>query len=98
VEDQKKDGEDDDDIIFGTNPFFKLLALIVLDLKKDEKNKRSWQDVVTHVEKDLAWRSILDEKHKHIEDAEDLWSEIKEELDDEVAASIILPLLENNKK
>ena len=33
VEDVKKDAEDDDDIVFGTNPFFKLLALILLELK-----------------------------------------------------------------
>ena len=70
----------------------------MFDLKKDEKNKRTWQDVVNHFEKDLQWRSIVDEKHKHIEDADDLWNEIKEELADEVAASIIIPLLENNKK
>ena len=53
MEEQKKDGDEDDDIIFGTNPFFKLIALILLDLKKNDNNKRTWQEVVNHFEKDL---------------------------------------------
>ena len=28
-----KKEDDDDDIVFGTNPFFKLLALIMVDMK-----------------------------------------------------------------
>lgn len=98
VEEPKKDGDEDDDIIFGTNPYFKLLALILLDLKKAETSKRTWQDVVNCFDKELKWRTITDEKFKNIEDPDDLWTEIKDELEDEVAASIILPLLKNNKK
>ena len=98
VEEPKKDGDDDDDIVFGTNPFFKLLALILLDIKNSDTHKRTWQEVVNCFDKDLKWRSVVEEKHKDIEDADDLWNEIKEELDDDVASSIILPLLDNNQK
>ena len=35
VDDAKKEEEDEDDITFGTNPFFKLLALILIDLKNN---------------------------------------------------------------
>jgi len=75
-----------------------LLALILLDIKKADDNKKSWQDVIKHFDSDLKWCSIIEEKHKNIEDADDLWSEIKRELGDDVAASIIIPLLENNRK
>lgn len=95
--DEPKKEEDDDDIIFGTNPFFKLLALILLDLKKGSSPKRSWQDVALCFEKELKWRTATDDKHKNIEEAEALWQEIEDEVGQE-AASIIIPLLENNKK
>lgn len=102
VEEPKKEGEEDDDIIFGTNPFFKLLALILLDLKKSASPKRSWQDVVTCFEKEFKWRAATDDKHQNLEEAEELWPEIKGEVGPE-AAAIIVPLLDqaagaHNKK
>jgi hypothetical protein len=48
---------------------------------------------VNHFEKDLHWSGITNEKLKNIEDEEDLWKEIEEELEDKVASSIIIPLL-----
>lgn len=70
-----------------------MLSLILLDLKKNDNGKRSWQEVVNHFEKDLHWSGIVNEKLKNIEDEEDLWKEIEEELGDKVASSIIIPLL-----
>ena len=102
VDEPTKEVEDDDDIVFGTDPFFKLLALILVDLKESTSPKRSWQDVVACFEKELKWRALADEKHKNIEEADNLWQEITEEVGEE-AASIIVPLLDqaggaHNKK
>ena len=69
----KKD-DDDDEIIFGTNPFFKLLALILVDMKL---NHMDWKEICTSFDRTHKWQSVADEKHTHIEDADDLWKEIE---------------------
>lgn len=69
VEEAKKDDEDDD-LIFGTEPLFKLFALILTELRNSRK---SWQDVVNSFEKEFKWRNIVNEKHKSIEDKDQLW-------------------------
>lgn len=76
---EKTKKDDDDDIIFGTNPFFKLLALVMVDMKED---KMTWDEISTNFERTWNWRSSVDEKYAHIEDADDLWNEIKEEIGD----------------
>lgn len=83
-----KKEDDDDEIIFGTNPFFKLVALILLDMRED---RMSWKDICSKFDS-YKWRTVVDEKHSHIEDAEDLWNEIKEEIGDQ-NADIVIPLL-----
>ena len=85
-----KKEDDDDDIVFGTNPFFKLLALIMVDMK--DNLQMSWNEVTQNFERSWNWRSACIEKFPHIEDAEDLWNEIKEEIG-EANAGHILPLL-----
>jgi len=49
--------------------------------------------VVAVFDKEYKWRSIVDTKHKDIEDADQLWKDIKTEIGDE-ASSIIIPLLD----
>lgn len=85
---KKKKEEDDDEIVFGTNPFFKLLALILSDMNDD---KMSWKDICSKFDS-FKWRNVVDEKHAQIEDADDLWNEIKEEIGDS-KAEIVIPLL-----
>ena len=46
-------GDDEDDITFGTEPFFKMLALILSDYKT--RNKKSWEDV-SNFYKDMKWK------------------------------------------
>lgn len=86
--DKIKKEEDDDDIVFGTNPFFKLLALILSDMNDD---KMTWRDICSKFDS-FKWRNIVDEKHAQIEDAEDLWNEIKEEIGAS-KAEIVIPIL-----
>jgi len=52
----------------------------------------SWNEISTNFERTWNWRSIVDEKYPHIEDADDLWNEIQEEIGDDNAAHV-LPLL-----
>lgn len=60
--------DDDDDIEFGTEPFFKLLALLLKYFDAEGYNVTS--DVVP------PWKAIIKERHAKIEDADALWSEI----------------------
>lgn len=83
-----KKEDDEDDIQFGTEPFFKLLALILVDMKR---NQMSWKDICKNFDK-FNWREPTDDKHQHIEEADSLWSEIKNEIGDS-AASVVIPLL-----
>ena len=85
----KKDEDEDDGIIFGTNPFFKLVALILVDMLQNGTNKNQ---IGQDLDKQLHWRSVLDEKHTHIEDADDLWNEIKDEVGSKYA-DIVIPIL-----
>jgi len=85
----KKDEDEDDDIIFGTNPFFKLVALILVDMLQNGTNKNQ---IGQDLDKQLHWRSVLDEKHAHIEDADHLWKEIKDEAGSDYA-DIVIPIL-----
>lgn len=71
-EEAKKE-DDDDDYVPGTEPLFKLIALILTDLRK---SKKSWQQVVDLFEKEFKWRNIVNDKHKDIEDADSLWQDI----------------------
>jgi galactose-1-phosphate uridylyltransferase len=52
-----------------------LLALIYLDQNK--KRGKSWSDVVKFHEK---WKKTCIEKHKSIEEKEELWKDIEEEV------------------
>ena len=67
----KTDEPDDEDYEFGTNPFFKLLALIFSSAKEPDIKAYSQQ-----------WASVIKEKHSKIEDANELWGEIKDEIGD----------------
>ena len=55
-------------------------------------NGSSWSHVSQDFERTLNWRSIVDEKHTHIEDADDLWNEIKAEVGEDYAIFVI-PIL-----
>ena len=81
--------DDEEDIIFGTNPFFKLLSLILVDM---HVIGTSWSQLSQDFDRALDWRSVVDEKHKHIEDGEDLWNEIKDEIGEDYS-NIIIPML-----
>lgn len=85
-----KKEDDDEDIVFGTNPFYKLLAHIMVDMK--DNMQMSWTDISQSYDRTWNWRSVAEEKFPHIEDEEDLWNEIKEEVG-EANAGHILPLL-----
>lgn len=85
----KKKEDEDDDITFGTNPFFKLLALILVDMKL---NHMSWKETVHFFDRSSQWNAIVEEKYPHIEEADDLWSEIKDEVGEE-HAKFVIPIL-----
>ena len=65
----------EDEYISGSNPFFKLLALIYYDLKS--KRGKSWEEVIKQHDK---WKKVCIEKHKNIEENEELWSQIELEV------------------
>lgn len=84
----KKEEEEDDEILFGTNPFFKLVALILYDM---HENRQNWKQICQSFDS-WKWREVVDEKHAQIEDADDLWNEIKAEIGEQ-SAEIVIPLL-----
>ena len=86
---KKEEDDDEDSFFFGTNPFFKLLSLILVDM---HLVGTSWSQLSQDFDRALNWRSIVDEKHKHIEDADDLWNEIKDEIGEDFS-NIIIPML-----
>lgn len=45
----------------------------------------------------MKWISVVEDKYKSIEDEDDLWNEIEEEISNEVALSVIKPLLKGDK-
>lgn len=55
----KKEEEEDDEILFGTNPFFKLVALILVDM---HENRQSWKQICQSFDS-WNWREVVDEKH-----------------------------------
>lgn len=64
----KDEGADEDDIDFGTEPFFKLLALLLKHC--DSEGYDVGKDVVP------PWKGVIKERHAKIEDADKLWKEI----------------------
>ena len=66
------------------------MALILSDYKKgEENNPRSWDDVFKYYSAELKWAKVAQEKQEKIEDAEELWSSIQDEIGDKAAAVII---------
>ena len=61
-----KDESDDDDYYSGTEPFFKLLALVLASVKEPDIAKYGKQ-----------WSKVINERRAHIEDADSLWSELE---------------------
>jgi len=82
----KDEGDDDDDIEFGTDPFFRLLARLLAD-----------QDAEGYPVAEIVkpWRDIIKERHAKIESADELWDDVKNDIGDE-ALAVIKPLLEPN--
>jgi hypothetical protein len=84
-EDKSKAVEvDEDDIEFGTDPFFKFIALILSEQWKKQA------DSVTEFYK--PWAAVVKEKKSKMEDADGTYSEIEQEIGAD-AAKVIMPLL-----
>lgn len=88
IEPEKKDPEDEDDILFdGTDSYFKLMAYILVD----HSNSGSWKETVSYYNEN-NWNQVSKDKHEKIEEKDDLWDQIKSEIGDK-AAQIVIPLL-----
>lgn len=82
---EKPKDDDDDDIEFGTDPFFRLLAHL---LKYCDAEGYDVKAAVVP-----PWKEIIKERHAKIEDADQLWKDIQDDVGEE-AAALIRPLLD----
>lgn len=80
----KKVEDDDDDIEFGTDPFFKFVALILAEQWK--KAPDSINDFCK------PWAAVIKEKFPKMDEADETLAEIQEEIGAD-AAKVIMPLL-----
>lgn len=55
------------------------------------ENRQNWKQICQSFDS-WKWREVVDEKHAQIEDADDLWNEIKAEIGEQ-SAEIVIPLL-----
>lgn len=87
---------DPDDYVFDqTNSYYQLMALILKDFKNDPTIEVSWADTFTHYEKELNGPATSKEKFEKIEDPDDLWPAITDEIG-EKDAKVIIPLLKGD--
>lgn len=76
--------DDDDDIVFGTDPFFKFVGLILAEQWK--KSPDSLNDFYK------PWAAVVKEKLDKMDDADDTFQAIEEEIGAD-AAKVVMPLL-----
>jgi len=97
VDPKEKPAEvDPDDYVFDqTNSYYQLMALILKDFKNDPTVEVSWADTFTHYEKELNGPATSKEKFEKIEDPDDLWPAITDEIG-EKDAKVIIPLLKGD--
>jgi hypothetical protein len=76
--------DDDEDLIFGTDPFFKLLALVL-----------AWGEGEGFDPKQIVapWKEVIKERHPKIDNRDDLWSDIQNLIGEE-STGLIRPLLD----
>lgn len=68
------------------------MALILSDYRGQAK---SWDDVFKTYNGELKWSKLASEKQAKIEDEDELWQTIKDEIGEEEAA-VIIPLCKGN--
>mgnify|MGYP006952841392 FL=1 len=91
VDPKDKPPVDDDDIVFdSTDAQLKLMARILSDFKNGEEPK-SWEDVFKYYTTELKWAKTAFDKQEKIEDPDELWQSIKDEIGEKEAA-VIIPL------
>jgi hypothetical protein len=66
------------------------MALLLKDYKNGEDKPRSWDEVIKWFDGELKWSKVAKEKQEKIEDADDLWSQIKEDVGK--LSEVIIPL------
>lgn len=85
--------ENEDDYVFDqTNSYYQLMALILQDYRHDPTLERSWADTIKFYEEELKCVAVSKEKLEKIEDPDDLWPAITQEIG-EKDAKVIVPLL-----
>jgi hypothetical protein len=72
------------------------MALLLKDYKNGEKDPRSWDDVFKWFDTELKWLKTVKDKQEKIEDGDDLWSAMKDDLGSDMAP-VIIPLLKGDK-
>ena len=82
VDPKDKQPAEDDDIVFdSTDAQLKLMARILSDYKNGEDNNpRSWDEVFKYYSTELKWGKTAFDKQEKIEDAEELWQSIKDDI------------------
>lgn len=61
-------------------------------LSDQKDNSKSWDDVFKWFESDMKWADVAKGKMEKIEDADELWTKLEEELGKD-KAKVIIPLL-----
>lgn len=74
--------DDDEDLVFGTDPFFKLLALVL-----------AWGDSEGFDAKQIVapWKEVIKERHPKIDNRDELWSDIQNLIGEESTGMIRPP-------
>lgn len=87
---------DPDDYVFdSTDSYYKLMALILQDYRRDPTLEITWEATFTYYEKDLRGVIASKEKFEKIEEPDELWPAITDEIG-EADAKVIIPLLKGD--
>ena len=87
----KPAGDEDDYVFDQTNSYYQLMGLILQEFKRSH----TWAETFDYYDKELRGIATSKEKFEKIEDVDDLWPAIEQEIG-AADAKVIVPLLKGN--
>lgn len=88
-------GEDEDYVFDQTNCYYQLMALILQDYKNDKTVEHSWKDTIDFYTNELKCVQVSKDKMEKIEEPDEMWKKIQQEIGDK-DAKVIIPLLKGD--